>query len=143
MSAFESRLVTLHVYDLHSANSFLSRVGFGMYHTGVEVSSRHSVSPATTHFYTLNCTRHMLAANPYLRPATIVHARCSLCNEQRTQGAGDRTCVHGSSNSHALACPVVCALHWQIAGKEYTFSMDGVFHHPPKAAGAPSKCITS
>ncbi|KAG5181325.1 PPPDE putative peptidase domain-containing protein [Tribonema minus] len=58
MSALDSRAVTLHVYDLHQANGWLSRVGLGIYHSGVE-----------------------------------------------------------------------------IAGKEYTFSDDGVFHHAPKGAG--------
>jgi hypothetical protein len=37
MASFASREVTLNVYDLHTANGWLSRIGLGLYHSGVEV----------------------------------------------------------------------------------------------------------
>uniref|UniRef100_A0A7S2SKP3 PPPDE domain-containing protein n=1 Tax=Rhizochromulina marina TaxID=1034831 RepID=A0A7S2SKP3_9STRA len=37
MAALAAREVILHVYDLHQGNSWLSPIGFGVFHTGLEI----------------------------------------------------------------------------------------------------------
>eukprot|EP00638_Chattonella_subsalsa_P007062 CAMPEP_0117771384 /NCGR_PEP_ID=MMETSP0947-20121206/24427_1 /TAXON_ID=44440 /ORGANISM="Chattonella subsalsa, Strain CCMP2191" /LENGTH=178 /DNA_ID=CAMNT_0005596723 /DNA_START=6 /DNA_END=542 /DNA_ORIENTATION=+ len=40
MASFNSREVKLNVYNLHQANGWLSYVGLGFYHTGVEIAGK-------------------------------------------------------------------------------------------------------
>ncbi|CAM9916751.1 unnamed protein product, partial [Phaeothamnion confervicola] len=40
MSALTSRTVLLHVYDMHSANSWLGAIGLGVHHSGVEIGGK-------------------------------------------------------------------------------------------------------